>query len=210
MNYSLVAPVYRWVERMVFGECLQRARVVMLKEAAWDMAEGPRVLVVGGGDGRVLPELLARLPDGGCVDFLEPSEGMMVEARRLVLAGGRVRWLVCSLEEWLENAPIYDAVCMQFFLDGYPQEVGVEVVGVVCDQCLSDGGLVCVADFDPDVAWWARVWVWVMQGFFLCVAGVKPVRFAKVDKLMPETGMKKLAEDLQLGGFIYASIWKKV
>lgn len=210
MNYSWVAPIYRGIEWLSFGGCLQKARVSMLEHVEWSQMPAPRVLVVGGGDGRVLPALLERLPSTGVVDFVEPSSGMVAVAKKCAPVDARIQWRECLLEEWLVHELSYDVVVLQFFIDSFHYDDGSRLLAEIDAKCLARGSVVLVADFDPNVGWWAQLWTWVMQGFFLVSAGVKPVRFLKVNAAMTKLGMQLLAEDRQMRGFIYSNIWKKM
>ena len=79
MSFDALAPWYRMLEWVAFGDELQRCRVAFLKEIT-----GPRrALIVGEGNGRFLCELL-RLHPGVEVDCLDASDHMLRLARKRV------------------------------------------------------------------------------------------------------------------------------
>ena len=68
MNFDRIAPWYRSLEWIVFGDKLQRCRIASLAE----IGAPRRVLIVGEGDGRFLAEFLRVHPDAE-VDCLDAS-----------------------------------------------------------------------------------------------------------------------------------------
>ena len=71
-NFNLIAPVYDFLAKMVFGSHLKKAQTIFLNQ----IKEGDRVLVVGGGTGWILEEL-NQLNKPIKVVYVEPSTKMM-------------------------------------------------------------------------------------------------------------------------------------
>ena len=74
MSFDLLAPHYRWLETIVFGNALQKARTCWIS----NIPRPKRTLLLGAGNGRFLCELLQVHPD---VDCLDASERMLQLAR---------------------------------------------------------------------------------------------------------------------------------
>lgn len=127
MSFDALAPWYRTLEGIAFGNALQRCRVACLGEIA-----APRcALIVGEGNGRFLSELL-RLHPGVEVDCIDASDRMLRLARKRVERepgdGKRVRFLHEDILSWIAPERHYDLVVTHFVLDCFPE---AELAGVV-------------------------------------------------------------------------------
>ncbi|UOQ74624.1 class I SAM-dependent methyltransferase [Hymenobacter cellulosilyticus] len=80
-GFDRVAPFYDPLARLVFGNALQRAQQAAL---AGLPAGRPRVLIIGGGSGWVLGEVLQRRPDSRVL-YLEASAMMLAKSRATLL-----------------------------------------------------------------------------------------------------------------------------
>lgn len=76
MSFDHLAPHYRWLERLLAGEVLQRARLAHLGKL--DRAEN--ILLVGEGPGRFLSALRTRRP-GVPITVVDASAKMLEQAR---------------------------------------------------------------------------------------------------------------------------------
>ena len=75
-GFDVIAPVYDGLATMVFGRAIRKAELHYLSE----VREGSKVLVVGGGTGRLLADLLKINPN--CqIWYVEASEAMVRIAR---------------------------------------------------------------------------------------------------------------------------------
>jgi len=164
-----------------------------------------KVLLVGDGDGRFL-EVFLKAVDDVCVDYVDLSEGMMRLAKRRV-SSERVRYFTEDFREW--EGEKYDAVVAHFFLDGFVEEDLGEVVEKLCVSVRS-GGVMVVSDFDPNIAWWGRLWVCVMRLFFRFFGGVRIGEVERYDSFFKKRGLEKISEFEILKGFVYSVMFQKV
>lgn len=207
VNYSLVAPVYHLLEYLVFRKALERARLACCPQlvAYLEQYELPRVLIVGGGDGRFLQSLLGFMPNLK-VDYVELSDAMIDEARARVPNRNNVNWVCGSIEDW--NGSGYHAVVAQFFLDHYE---GGELESMVTDllsRLSADGGYCVVSDFDPLARWWGSTMVRVMQCFFVLLARERFVEVRRNDASFLMSGCVLQLQKTWYKGWIYSLIWK--
>lgn len=205
VDYSAVAGVYRWLEFCVFGSGLQDARVGLLDDLLERVSHqsDPRVLLVGDGDGRFLEELLLRVE---CVrvDYVDCSEGMMLEAQGRVGLDDRVSWACADLFTWEELG--YEVVVAHFLLDGFSGEARRRVIERLVSK-LRCGGLFLVSDFDSRASFYGRVMVCVMQVFFRMFAQVPFVDVCRADAEFEALRGLMVSEKSWRRGWIYTQLW---
>lgn len=201
MNYSAVAKVYRIIEYVAFGVLLQRVR-----EWCLDFSEcAGKVLIVGDGDGRFLEALLEKYPNVE-VDYLEPSAGMMEQARARVGNEYSVNWISEELEEW-GGASEYDMVVAHYVLNAMEPSFREGFQRALVRQT-KVGGLVAVSDFSAPSTWVDSVLHCLMQCFFKLAIGQPCWSTERDDSAFRLSDCTLVQEKLWRGGWLYSQIWK--
>ncbi|HKP93410.1 MAG TPA: class I SAM-dependent methyltransferase [Chthoniobacterales bacterium] len=208
MSFDAVAPWYRTLETIAFGNALQRARVACLDE----IATSRRALVVGEGNGRFLKELLGvnRSIEVDCVD---DSEQMLELARRRVREGaGRVAFLRRDLLSWEPPPGRYDLIVTHFFLDCFPRDQLAGIVAklskaarpdaawLLADFCLPDRGFARMR---------ARLWLAAMYRFFRTVAGIDAQELIDPSPFLRSEGFALARQHLFRGGSLKSELWRR-
>jgi ubiquinone/menaquinone biosynthesis C-methylase UbiE len=146
VSFDALAPWYRTLEWIAFGDELQRCRVACLGE----IAAPRRALIVGEGNGRFLCELL-RVHPGVEVDCIDASGRMLRLARKRVeyeLPGRaeNVRFLHQDIKAW--NAPerCYDLLVTHFVLDCFPEAALTGIIKKLARAATDDANWL-LADF---------------------------------------------------------------
>ncbi len=111
MSFDTLAPHYRWLEAVIAGRILQRARLAHL--AALDDAQ--HILLVGEGPGRFLAALRTRRPDVA-LTVLDASAAMLRQARRAD-PSPRTRFEQVDLRHWSPPTAAWDAIVTHCVLD---------------------------------------------------------------------------------------------
>lgn len=212
MSFDLVAPWYRTLERIAFGEDLQRCRVACLAEIAT-----PRhALVVGEGNGRFLCELLRLYPEVE-VDCLDASERMLRLARERVACElpdctKQVRFLHEDIMLWTASEQRYDLVVTHFCLDCFAEEQLGEVVkklaGVAADEanwlladfCVPDEGMARIR---------ARAWLTAMYVFFRVTARIPAKTLVDPTPFLRAEGFALAQQHLFRKGMLKSQIWRR-
>lgn len=172
MSFDAVAPCYRTLETIAFGNALQRARVACLGEIS-----APRhALVAGEGNGRFLEELLRahRYVEVDCID----ASGRMLELarQRIGAEANRVRFLQRDITSWLPEPKRYDLIVTHFFLDCFSETQLTKIVQKLANAATADA-IWLLADFclpaEGFVRLRASVWLAAMYRFFRFVAGIE-------------------------------------
>jgi SAM-dependent methyltransferase len=110
VSFDRVAPHYRWLETVVFGNQLQQARGAFVRE----IRPPRRALIVGEGDGRFLAQLLST--GEPWIDCVEVSAGMIALARKRT-CNARVTFIQCDIRDLTLCEAQYDLLVSHFFLD---------------------------------------------------------------------------------------------
>ena len=121
MSFDLLAPHYRWMERLCAGERLQRCRTALL-----DAIPAPEhALIYGEGNGRFLIELCRRFPTAQ-VTVVEASAVMITLAqarlRQAGLENAAVTFVRADALAWQPPAAHFDLIVTCFFLDCFRQD----------------------------------------------------------------------------------------
>ncbi|MBA2433757.1 MAG: class I SAM-dependent methyltransferase [Chthoniobacterales bacterium] len=208
MNFDRVAPHYRWLETIVFGQQLQQARVAFVREI-----EAPRrVLMVGEGDGRFLAEFV-RLHPRAKIDCLDASARMIALARARLGSGPQVSFIQADLREFLPEKDRYDLVVTHFFLDCFTGAALREVVQRLAAGATADA-VWLLADFRvPEGGWQrspARFWIRAMYLFFRLTSGLEARRLHDPAPFLRANGFACKRERTSCFGMIQSSVWQRL
>jgi SAM-dependent methyltransferase len=171
-GFCRLARVYAWLEKMMFGRRLERARFHHLHQ----LRECRSILLLGEGDGRCLARLVGLAPQARlhCVDS---SPGMLARAAARLNAAERARvtFIHADVLAWNPPAAAYDAVVTVFFLDCLSAAEVRQLVRQL-QPALRPGARWLWADFVLPkkglARWRARLGLGLMYGFFRHSAGL--------------------------------------
>lgn len=212
MSFDAVAPWYRALEAIAFGEALQRCRVACLNE----LGAPQRALIVGEGNGRFLCELLRSHPelDVACVDA---SERMLKLARKrierqLPARANQVRFLRRDITSWEPPENHYDLVVTHFFLDCFPE---AELAGVIKNLARStkSNAAWLLADFRlPDRGFArlrGRLWLAVMYQFFRLTARIRASELIDPTPFLQSEEFALARQHLFRRGMLKSEVWRR-
>jgi SAM-dependent methyltransferase len=206
VSFDRVAPHYRWLETLVFGNQLQRARVAFMRE----IGSPRRVLIVGEGDGRFLAEFVRSHP-GAAVDCIEAS-GRMIELARARNPEGRVNFTHRDVRDVSLEAGCYDLIITHFFLDCLAGATLGEVVQRLARAATADAGWL-LADFRVPVSSWknvrAQLWIRAMYFFFRLTSGLQAQRLDDPSPFLEAAGFECVRQRLAGFGMIKSEFWRR-
>ena len=174
MSFDLVAPHYRWLETIAFGNALQRARTCWIDT----IARPKRTLILGEGDGRFLCELVRAYPKID-VDCIDASQAMLQLARARLRrmhpeSFSRVHFIREDILQWSPQRS-YDLLVTHFILDCFS---GRELQAIIAKlaSAAEPGAVWLIADFTIPRKRFARaharLWLRMMYAFFRAAAGI--------------------------------------
>ncbi|HEV2806080.1 MAG TPA: class I SAM-dependent methyltransferase [Chthoniobacterales bacterium] len=211
MSFDAIAPWYRALETVAFGNALQQARVACLDE----IGSPRRALIVGEGNGRFLAALLQRQPLVK-VDCVDASERMLDLARRHVMETvpdeiNRVEFLQQDVTAWTPPDR-YDLIVTHFVLDCFRTEQVGRIVAKLA-QAAAPNAIWLLADFTIPQSGLsrahARTWLAVMYGFFRCVAGIEARELVDPSPFLRVEGFVLERQEFFRFEMLKSELWRK-
>jgi ubiquinone/menaquinone biosynthesis C-methylase UbiE len=209
VSFDLVAPHYRWLETIVFGNALQRARTRWIGT----IARPKRTLILGEGDGRFLCELVCAYPmiDVDCIDA---SEAMLQLARARLRrmhpeSFSRVHFFREDILKWSPQQS-YDLLVTHFFLDCFP---GKELQAIIAKlaSAAEPGAVWLIADFTIPRKRFARaharLWLRMMYTFFRATAGIGAKELVDPIPYLDGHGFTRASENLSRGSTLRSDVY---
>jgi ubiquinone/menaquinone biosynthesis C-methylase UbiE len=205
VNFDRVAPYYRRLETLVFGDRLQAARCVFVRQ----LPPFRRALIVGEGDGRFLEQLRDAQPEL-LVECIDASEEMLELARARV--GDRyTQFIQADIREAAFPAARYDLVVTHFLLDCFEERQLREVVEKLSAAAMSNA-IWLVADFQKPVRGlrraFGRLLIATMYLFFRSVAGLEARRLVDYAPFLAAHGFILEKESGAPNGMIRSQLWR--
>ena len=175
-------PIARWfgpLERLAFGDGMQRAREAATRLALDDGAPVRRALVVGDGDGRGALALAQAWPEAE-LHLVDASGEFLARAEaRLSGQGLRAHYAQLELPEAALPPGPFDLIATHFFLDCFEGEFLARVVASLSSVAAPDARWI-VSDFHVPEGGWprlrARAWLGVLYPFFRVTARLQAER----------------------------------
>lgn len=219
MSFDRLAPHYTWMERVLAGSRLQRARTAWLGELlpaeTGAGVDSPAILIAGVGHGPFLRVCATRFPTAR-ITSVDASAAMLRQARARTLAAGldgaRLEFVHARLPEWRPESASYDAIVTHFFLDCFPPGELAEVVAVLA-QGARGRATWLVADFAMPVRGWrrqrARAVHGLMYGFFRRVTGIPACRVTPPDAALRHEGFRLCRRATAEWGLLQSDLWER-
>jgi tRNA (cmo5U34)-methyltransferase len=200
-RFNWIAGVYDSLTRLVFGRSFYKAQCFFLE----DLKFRRKVLIIGGGTGWILRELL--IVNAGCeVDYIEASSRMLAIARAEISDQDKHRVkFTLGTEKDIDAWPKYDAVITNFFLDLFDDSLDHVIQKIRAS--LSKHSLWIVTDFIDQRRWWHRLMLRVMYIFFNLTTGIEARRLPDYERRLANAGIKKSKEEVFFGSFIKTAIY---
>jgi ubiquinone/menaquinone biosynthesis C-methylase UbiE len=208
VSFDAVAPWYRTLETVAFGNALQRARVACLAE----IQPPARVLIVGEGNGRFLLEVLRMHPSTE-IDCVDASERMLELARqRIGDEFSRVSFLHRDIRAWAPPEGNYDLIVTHFVLDCFPSDQLAEIVEKLSRAAAADANWL-LADFSMPARGFARfrarAWLAAMYGFFRLLARIEANELVDPVPFLKSAGFALASKHFFRGGIVKSQLWRR-
>ncbi|OWP63219.1 SAM-dependent methyltransferase [Hymenobacter amundsenii] len=207
-GFDYVAAFYDPFSRLVYGRALQRAQ-----QAALDRGlppDQPRLLIIGGGSGWVLGEVLRRRPQARIV-YLEASPRMLDRSRAYLArhypqAANQVNFRL-GTEESLGSEEQFGGLITFFFLDLF-EPARLRHIMARLGAVRKPGGPWLLADFGPPRTWWHRLLLKLMYSFFGLITGISGRRLPPIEAELARLGLHPEPAGQFYGGMVEASVWR--
>lgn len=209
-DFSRVARLYDQLAGLVFGRAQRRAQLAALRAGLPLAGTAPRILVLGGGNGWILPELLRQCP-AARVLYLETSAAMIGRARarlvrRVPEAATQVEFRQGS-ERDLRPGEQFEVLATFFVLDCFTL---TEFPGAVArlQAARRPGAPWLVADFLPPRRWWQRILLHTMYAFFGATVGLRARQLPPWPAVPAQLDAIVSYKSTYYFGFIASQVWQ--
>ncbi|MDQ2867815.1 MAG: class I SAM-dependent methyltransferase [Verrucomicrobiota bacterium] len=239
MSFNLVAPFYRTLETIVFGNALQRARTALLPQ----LAHSRRALLAGEGNGRCLAELRRIHPtlEIDCVDasaemlrlaravipsaadgsrntvILSEVEGSRRESLKVTSPGSLdfarddVRFIHADVREF-QTETTYDALVTNFLLDCFDEHELARVIANLADAAEPRARWL-ISEFTLPRAGFARLFarvlIAIMYAFFRVTTRISAKHLIDYRPLLAAHGFALIEQQRFFFGMVTAECWER-
>lgn len=204
LSFDRLAPHYTWMENILAGPRLQRARLAFVDA----LASRKRLLIAGVGHGHFLRACALRFPHLEIVG-IDVSAGMLQRAQRHA-SPDRHKFAQATLPDWTPPVAHFDAIATHFFLDCFPPGELARVVTILASAAQSNAAWL-VTDFSiPDHGWRrqrARAIHRAMYAFFRPVTGIRARCVTPPDAHLAAHGFQLAGRRTTNFGLLQSDLW---
>ncbi|AYB31062.1 class I SAM-dependent methyltransferase [Chryseolinea soli] len=196
-GFDVLAPVYDRFASLVYGSAIRKAPLFFLKA----IPSSADVLILGGGTGWLLAELLNRHPESK-VWYIEASAKMIEQAQQKLSERQKSQVkFIHGTEDSIPGEVQFHAVITAFYLDLFPSAKLQRVIDKI-DASLTPEGVWLVSDFIARKVWWQRILLNVMYTFFRWCCGIEAKQLPPWEQQMTAQGWEAKEEQLFFGSFM--------
>jgi ubiquinone/menaquinone biosynthesis C-methylase UbiE len=199
-GFDLLAPIYDSLACLVFGRTIHDSQVWFLDR----VAPNSTVLILGGGTGWLLEELLNRCPTA-IVYYIEASSKMIEKSRQRNLRNS-VHFIL-GTEESIPSDLTFDIVITNFYVDLFPTSSLNKIIKEIHSHTTASSTWV-VTDFVNE-KWWHRWMLKIMYFFFRIVCRIEGSHLPEWPKAIYNQGWKEVDSKRWYRNFIISTIWNR-
>lgn len=198
-NFNRVSSYYDPLSRLIFGNSLRHSQILYLD----DIPENGNVLILGGGTGWLLAELLRKKPSVN-VWYVDAASAMIGLAKKKVsgLPHERIRF-IHGTQDAIPAEVRFDAAITYFLMDLFTTPTVFDIISKVKNALVPEG-LWLMTDFVKTEKRWHRMLLKSMYYFFRHTSGVEAKELPPWEPLMLASGLSIEKEEFFYNGFIKA------
>ncbi len=198
-QFDTISALYDPLVKLFFGKAHIKSQKVFLNE----MPNASNVLILGGGAGDILIELLKVKPS--CkIFYIEASEKMISLAKKKTGSVTNIHF-IHGTEDNIPNQ-IFDLVITNFYLDLFAADTLQSVVNKI-QKSLQPNSHWIITEFVDDGKWWQRVMLKMMYLFFKITCKIEANHLPVWDVALRYAGFKKEKETSFFYGFIKSELY---
>jgi tRNA (cmo5U34)-methyltransferase len=208
-NFNLIAPVYDSLAKLVFGKAIQKSQRWLLQF----IPKEADVLIIGGGTGWILTELLAKT-NCRSVLYLEASKKMLDLSKKRYTS--QTKNLATKVEFRLGTEAVllptekFDVVFTGFLLDLFQPKPLHELMTRL-NEALKPSGLWLLADFQPQNAtlFWQKSLLKTMVLFFRFVANLQAIQLPDLQQAFGQFPLQMIRQEYFYHKLIGSVVYQK-
>ena len=202
-NYDSAAWFYDRLAALVFGNALDSAQQSLLTY----ISDNSKILIVGGGSGKILEWLAKTHSSALNITFIEISEKMTNIARKRNLGNNKVEFIIAAAEE-VKLSTDYDIIITSFLFDNFNGETLSHLFNHI-NRSLKHGGIWLNTDFQLTGKWWQGFLLKSMLLFFRVLCGVQSKQLPDIDSIFRDGGYELFDKTTFYGEFIVSTAYCK-
>ena len=202
-SFDRIAGFYDALARIVFSKHIIDSQRHFLDK----INDEGNVLILGGGTGWLLAELLSRKPH--CeVWYVEASQRMIALSEEKIAGGKRNVHFIHGTEQSIPPGVLFDGVITNFYLDLFSNESLIKVLSKI-KMTMKENACWLVTDFVHRDKWWQSTLLWIMYRFFRTMSSIEARKLPGWEQLTYEAGLITAQEKIFFGGFIKSAVMSK-
>jgi ubiquinone/menaquinone biosynthesis C-methylase UbiE len=202
-NYDILAPIYDRLSRLVFGRAQVDAQLYLIEA----IHAGTRVLIIGGGTGRILEAIGQQQPGGLRITYIDASAKMIAMAKQRNAGNNHVTFINANIEDAVLQGP-FDIVLTPFLLDNFREEDLSAVISKI-EGSLAPAATWLHCDFRNSPKLWHKLLLQTMYVFFRLCCGIKAKHLPDVERVFAQLQWKPVSQKTFFDGMIVAVVYKK-
>lgn len=205
-NYDNLARHYDFLSRLVFSKSQVNAQVNQLAF----IANNSSILIVGGGTGWILEEIVKIHPKGLKITYVEISSKMIDLSKARNCGNNEVLLINSSIEEF-DDEQYFDCILTPFLFDNFSAERCGKVFQKL-NFMLNNKGLWLLVDFTAHSSrgvWWKKLFLYVMYKFFSVLSHVEAKALVNMIPFFENAEYKIVEERFYYSQFIQAIVFQK-
>lgn len=201
-NFNFIAPFYNFLQRLIFGNHLQKAQSFFLNE----IKPSSTVLIIGGGSGEIISSIFqVSIPEK--VVFVEQSS-KMIELAKPKVKNNKVEFVCSDILDW-DNDEKFDVIVLPFILDCFSTDMVVQVLQKM-KLNLREKGSILFTDFvvKPRKFSFSKFLIFAMYFFFKVTAKLKVSELPDFDLAFQMAGFKLVKKNSFVRGTLEAKVYR--
>ena len=200
-GFDRIAFLYDFLATLVFGRAIMNSQKYFLDE----ISNGSKILILGGGSGDLLAELLRRNPY--CeVWYIEASKKMIARSINKTNPKFLVHF-IHGTEQEIPTSIKYDAAITNFYLDLFTDRQLEDVANKI-QSALKPGACWIATDFIKGNQWWQKEMLRIMYLFFRITCRIASHQLPDWTGSMEKAGVKEMKSKTFYSGFIKTSLYQ--
>lgn len=176
MNYNFIAPYYHSLSQLIFLNRQHQAHFLILNH----LKDGDKILWVGGGAGKFIPEL-EKLNLKLEIDYIDFSSKMIELAKKEKTSNLKINYIVLDIFDF-DTDKKYDVIMTTFLFDHFKQNKAKELFSQL-NEFLNIRGIWFYVDFNQSQKGWQKNITNLMLLFFRVVIGLDISQLPKMKQV---------------------------
>ena len=205
-NYDAVAGSYDFLSRLIFGSAIKQSQLCLLPF----ITAQSTILIVGGGTGWILEELVKVHPEGLTITYIEASAKMIELTSKRNIGRNKVSMICLPVETYIATQQ-FDVIITPYLFDNFTEQQAAQHFYKL-HNLLKIQGQWLFADFYicPQTGkWWQKVLLKMMYFFFREICNVQARRLIDMNTYFEHSNYKVKYVGFYYWKFIRCAAWEK-